>query len=122
VLPYAVPIVAFLAFWRWNGEISLSLAQASIHPDLSLHVGNLYFALMLCGALLPLHVLAGLPDFSVRIRRQPWACLVPLLAFAVFWWGFHADNPFNAAIPSYYVRNQFLLAVDGDLRWRLLAG
>ena len=114
IIPYAVPVLAFLAFWWWNGSISLSHEQSKLHPDLSLHAGNIFFALFIAGALLPLQAVAGLGDFADRARRRPWLFAIPPLVFAASWWGFQADNPYNTALPDYYVRNAFLIALDTE--------
>jgi len=114
VLPYCVPVAAFLAFWAWNGSISLSHEQAALHPDVSLHAGNLFFALFIAGVLLPFHTIAGLRDFASHVRRHPWLIAIPLVVFAAFWYGFRADNPYNTALPSYVVRNGLLLAIGTE--------
>lgn len=121
-LPYLVPVAGFLAFWRWNGSISLSPRQSALHPDLSLHAGNLFFAVFVAGALLPLHVVAGLREFGAALRRQPWLLAVPILIFTAFWYGFHVDNPYNTVSPGYYVRNGLLLAADADPAVRMAGG
>ncbi|GAA0706232.1 hypothetical protein [Dokdonella soli] len=120
--PYAAPIALFLAFWAWNGSISLSHGQAALHPELTLHLGNPFFALFLAGALLPLQTLAGLRRFAEWTRARPWLIVVPLVLFALYWWAFHADNPYNSALPDFYPRNAFLQALDRDAVWRALAG
>jgi alpha-1,2-glucosyltransferase len=122
VLPYCVPVAAFLVFWAWNGSISLSHEQAALHPDVSLHLGNLFFALFVAGVLLPLHAIAGLGDFATHVRRRPWLAAIPLAVFAAFWWGFRADNPYNTAFPNYYVRNGFLIALGTEPLVRAGAG
>ncbi len=122
VLPYCVPVAAFLAFWAWNGSISLSHQQSALHPDVSLHAGNLFFAVFIAGLLLPFHAIAGLGDFATRVRRRPWLAVVPLVVFAAFWWGFRADNPYNTAFPNYYVRNGFLIALGAEPLVRAAAG
>jgi len=121
-LPYCVPVVAFLGFWWWNGSISLSHEQAALHPDLSLHLGNLFFALFLAGAFLPLHAVAGFRDFLARSRARPWLLAIPALVFAAFWWSFHADNPYNSVFPNYYIRNGLLIAIDTQPLVRAIAG
>ncbi len=121
-LPYCVPVAAFLAFWAWNGSISLSPEQSALHPDFSLHAGNLFFALFIAGVLLPFHTIAGLADFATRVRRQPWLIAIPLVVFAAFWWGFRADNPYNTAFPDYYVRNGFLIAIGTGPPVRAIVG
>lgn len=112
--PYLLPLAGFLGFWVWNGSISLSAGQAAMHPDLQLHAGNVFLALFLAGVLLPLHVVTGLADFANAVRRRHWLMLLPIGLFAAVWFGFRADNPYNTALPDYYVRNAFLLAVAGD--------
>ena len=121
-LPYCVPVAAFLAFWWWNGSISLSREQSALHPDFSLHAGNLFFALFIAGALLPLQAIAGLRDFADHARRRPWLLAIPPLLFAAFWWGFHASNPYNTVFPNYYVRNALLIAIDAQPALRALVG
>ena len=122
VLPYCVPVAAFLAFWIWNGSISLSHEQSALHPDFSLHAGNLFFALFIAGVLLPFHVIAGLGELATRARERPWLIAIPIVVFAAFWWGFRADNPYNTALPSYNIRNGFLLAVGADPLVRAATG
>lgn len=107
-VPYLAPVALFIAFWAWNGSISLSRTQAALHPDLSLHAGNIGLALVLAALLLPLHVIAGLREFASRAREAPAWLLLPLLVAGAFWFGFHADNPYNTAFPHYYLHNGFV--------------
>jgi alpha-1,2-glucosyltransferase len=122
ILPYCVPVVGFLGFWWWNGSISLSREQSALHPDLSLHAGNIFFALFLAGALMPLQAIAGLRDFADRAQRHAWLLAIPLLVFAAFWFGFEVDNPYNSVFPNLYIRNGVLLAIDGQPMLRAAAG
>jgi alpha-1,2-glucosyltransferase len=122
VVPYCVPVAVFLAFWAWNGSISLSHEQAALHPDVSLHAGNLFFALFIAGVLLPFHTIAGLGDFVVHARQRPWLVAIPFVLFAAFWWGFRADNPYNTALPDYQIRNGFLIAVGSEPLVRAATG
>jgi alpha-1,2-glucosyltransferase len=119
--PYALPILAFCAFWISNGTISLSHEQAVLHP-LTLRLGNPYFALFLAGALLPLHSIVGLRDFAGEVRKRPWLLALPPLMFSLYWWGFHADNPYNLVAPEVYPRNGLLLHIEHDALWRVGAG
>jgi alpha-1,2-glucosyltransferase len=48
--------------------------------------------------------------------------VIPLVVFAAFWWGFRADNPYNTALPSYNVRNGFLLAIAAEPLVRAAVG
>ena len=119
--PYLVPIAGFCAFWAWNGSISLSREQAALHP-LTLRLGNPYFALLLAGALLPLQVVASLRRFGEAVRAHPWLSVLPVAGFVLYAWGFHADNPYNSALPDVLPRNALLMRLDADLAWRLCAG
>ena len=120
-LPYAAPVALFVVFWIWNGSISLSHGQAALHP-VTLRLGNPFFALFLAGVLLPLQVIAGLRRFHRTLRARPWLIVVPIAAFALYWFGFQADNPYNAALPDFLPRNAFLLTLDHDWHWRAVAG
>lgn len=117
--PYLMPVAGFLAFWLWNGSISLSSGQAALHPDLSVHTGNVYFALVLAGALMPFHVLAGLRGFALQLRTRPWLVAIPVLVFIGFWSGFRADNPYNTVFPHYYLHNAFAHAARMQCGWRV---
>jgi alpha-1,2-glucosyltransferase len=119
--PYAMPLACFLAFWYCNGSISLSQGEALLHPDLSLHMGNLYFFVLVTGMLMPLHVLAGLRDFTMKLRQQPWIAFLPLLVFVGFWFGFRADHPYNTGYPWYYLHNRLPVAIDHQPLVRLFA-
>lgn len=106
--PYILGAVLFLAYWLWNGSISLSKEQTTMHPDFSFHVGNLYFTLFLCALLFPLHVLDGLKSFSRTVHARPWLLSVPVAALGVFWLGFRIDHPFNQADEPWTVHNHLL--------------
>ncbi|TCO41979.1 hypothetical protein [Dokdonella fugitiva] len=122
--PYAVPVAVFVAFWAWNGSISLSRTQAALHPDATLHAGNPLFALLVAGLVLPLQVLQGLVACiaALRRRRRNWLlAAVPVFVACGFWFGFHADHPYNSAYPSYYVHNHLPLLIEQRQLARALA-
>lgn len=119
--PYAIPLCTFLAFWAWNGSISLSHGQAALHP-LTFRFGNPFFTLLLAGVLLPLQALAGLRACAAYMRTRPWLLALPVAGFALYWFGFRADNPYNGALPDFIPRNAFLLKLDSDATWRTSAG
>ncbi len=120
-LPYGVPVLAFVIFLVANGSVSMSHGQAALHPA-SLHLGNPLFALFLAGLLLPLQVIDGLPAAWAWLRARPWRLLWPAGLLAVYWFGFHADNPYNTALPDFLPRNAFLLALEHDLLLRAATG
>ena len=115
--PYALPVLAFCAFWMWNGTISLSHEQAQLHP-LTFRSGNPCFALVLCAVLLPLQTLLASGDFVAALRARAWLALLPLGVALVFWYTFHADNPYNTFGPEIYPRNALLLMIDHATAWR----
>lgn len=122
--PYAVPVGVFAAFWAWNGSISLSRTQAALHPDATLHAGNPLFTLLVAGLLLPLQVLQGMPACLAAVGRRRWNWLlaaIPVLVACGFWFGFHADHPYNGAYPSYYVHNHLPLLIEQGRLARSLA-
>ena len=118
---YLLPVACFAAFWIWNGSISLSREQSALHPDFSLHAGNLYCATLVAGLLLPLHALAGFGAFAMRVRRSPWLALVPCALAGAFWFGFRADNPYNTVFPSYYLHNRLVAVLEPHDTPRALA-
>ncbi|MFT3792684.1 MAG: hypothetical protein QM741_16815 [Rudaea sp.] len=103
--PYLVDIGIFLAYWVWNGSISMSKEQVAMHPDFALHAGNVYFALFLCGILFPLHVAVGLKPAVVAMVERKWLALLVIAAFALYWWSFHNDHPFNQATIPLWLHN-----------------
>jgi len=112
ILPYALPVAGFLVFWCWNGSISLSHSQAALHPDLSLHAGNVLFALVVAGVLLPLQTAQGFARAAHAIARRPLlGALVVALLFG-FWFLFRADNPYNGAFPQFYLHNRLPLLIE----------
>ncbi len=113
--PYATGVIAFLAFWSVNGSISLSTAQASAHPDLSAHAGNIVFTLAIAGALLPLQVAGGLVRAVALLRCRPWLVLIPVVLAASFALGFSVDHPYNLIDPRWSYRNQLLQAAQAHV-------
>jgi len=118
--PYFAGAALFVAYWLWNGSISLSREQTAMHPDWSLHPGNIWFALFLCSLLLPLHVFIGCREFASRMVAKPWLALVPLAAFATIWLTFRVDHPFNQLLEPLTLHNAVLLQCR-DNAWCLVA-
>lgn len=108
VWPYLVGVILFAAYWLWNGSISFSKEQTAMHPDWSLHPGNIYFALFLCGLLLPLHVAGGCRTFLAGLASKPWLALLPVTAFAIIWLTFRVDHPFNQLVEPLTLHNLVL--------------
>lgn len=120
--PYALGAALFLAYWAYNGHISLSAAQATMHPDWSMHVGNVYFALFVCVLLFPLHITAGLRGFASRVARAPWLAALPHVAFALFLGLFRVDHPYNSPVQPLWLHNYVLQACESHAAWKVLFG
>jgi len=103
VIPFTAPVALFLAYWWWNGSISLWHTDA--HPDLKIHGGNVFVAILATGLLLPLQVLKGVGQFLRAAYVRPWLLIAPLVVFAAFWFGFHSNHPFNGQFFSEYLRH-----------------
>jgi len=120
--PYAVGVGLFLAYWLWNGSISLSKEQTVMHPDFSIHVGNVYFLLFMCALLFPLHLLAGMKSFVAQVRTRPWLIAIPLAAFALYWALFRVDHPFNQVAEPWMVHNHIILLAQSTWWWKAAFG
>lgn len=120
--PYLLPVLAFVAYWAWNGSISYSPQQAQMHPDASLHAGNLYFMLFCCALLLPLQVVDGLRRFANAARSQPWRWLWPLLLLLGFWLTFTVDHPYNLIENAVSWRNRVLQLTQYSVGFKVLFG
>jgi predicted membrane-bound mannosyltransferase len=77
-LPYVLPVLAFVAYWRWNGTIVFSSRLSGGHPDLKLHGGNVWLTLFLFLVLFPRDAWKGLQSFGLAVRARPWLLLVTL--------------------------------------------
>jgi alpha-1,2-glucosyltransferase len=126
VMPYLAPVILFGAFWAWNGSISLSHEQALLHPALRFRLGNVLLALPIAGALfLPIgcaRIRALFAEEPTRRSSIRFARLAAApIAALVFYFGFSADNPYNGALPDFYVHNAIVQAVSTNVLWRLTA-
>jgi alpha-1,2-glucosyltransferase len=110
--PYAVPVLAFVAYWWWNGTITYADAQSTMHPPGWLQTGNPYFVLFLVALLMPLQTLAGLREFFRRARAFHSWWLLPLAVFGLFALTFEVDHPYNRLALGVNVRNRWLMAVE----------
>ena len=120
--PYAVGIGLFLAYWLWNGSISLSKEQTVMHPDFSIHIGNVYFLLAMGALLFPLHVFVRMKSFAAQVRARPWLMAIPLAAFALYWALFRVDHPFNQVAEPWMVHNHIILLAQSAWWWKAAFG
>ncbi|HEY9541073.1 MAG TPA: hypothetical protein VIR05_05505, partial [Luteimonas sp.] len=114
--PYALPVAMFLAYWAWNGTISLSKTVAGGHPDLELHAGNVWFSLFLFFVFFPREAWVGSKRFVGALRRNAWLFLLPLAIIALAKLKGSYDN---TQFADYFIRNAIIVAVrDGGWeRW-----
>jgi alpha-1,2-glucosyltransferase len=109
-VPYLAPVAVFVAFWIWNGSISLSHEESKLHPAFVFHADNVLLALAIAGLLFA-------PFAADSLRWQPllprerraraiaFSAAIALVVLAAFWFGFRADHPYNAARPGYFIHN-----------------
>ena len=102
VLLSAAAIVGWLAFNRGQAAVG----DVKAHPLGTPHLGNVFFMLFLAGILfLPLWW-GYRKETWARLRRPAtWAALA--VTFALFWFGFTADHPYNTEYG--FLRNQVLM-------------
>jgi alpha-1,2-glucosyltransferase len=113
LLPYALNAVAFAGYWLWNGSISMSRVATDMHPDLTLHAGNLFFMLFLAGVFLAPLMAIWLPRYLRSTRNNAWLTLVPLLFGVLYASAFVVDHVANLFGMDYYLRNFILVFVSG---------
>jgi hypothetical protein len=107
-LPYLLPLLAFLAYWRWNGTIAFSATVAGAHPDLRFHAGNVWLALFLFLVLFPREAWQGIQSFGAGVRARPWLLLAPVVLCG--WIRLHGSGD-NQAFQDYFIRNAFIAYV-----------
>lgn len=117
--PYLVTVLIFIGYWAWNGSISYSAVEQSVHPDVSFHLGNPYFFLFLVGIFHPLQYADGLRRAAAAVRVQPWRLLFPVAVFAAYVAGFAVTNPFDLVATDHFLHNAVLAAVNrgGPVWW-----
>lgn len=107
-LPYVLPALAFVAYWRWNGTIVFSAKISGGHPDLTLHGGNVWLALFLFLVLFPREAWKGLQSFGEAVRARPWLLVVPVVLCV---WVRMRGSGDNHAYYDYFIRNAFIAFV-----------
>ncbi len=119
VAPYLLPVVGFLAFWAWNGSISLSHEQSLLHPAFGVHAGNVLLALAVGGFLFSPLLIGRMREWLGAVHARPWLMAMTPLVLVGFWFGFRADNPYNSAMSDFYIHNAIAqaLTTNGWLRF-----
>lgn len=115
---YWFGMAAFATFLLVNQGIALS--DRSMQPLFKFSLGNLYFDLLLFAFLfLPLNI-ANLRPILLSLRKKKWLLPALLLLFAIYFFTFRSDHPFNLAEPDYYPRNQLLILTRDSNLWRVV--
>jgi alpha-1,2-glucosyltransferase len=118
--PYALPVLAFAAYWIAHGSISLSQSQVRAHPDLALHSGNLFFMLFVAGAFFVPLLPAWIARYAGAVRARPAWLLLPVALGVLYALTFKVDHLYNQILPELIVRNGILVATTRD-RWAFAA-
>ena len=121
-LPYCVPVAAFLAFWGGTDRFRCRASSPRC-----IRISACTPAISSSRSSSPARCCRCRPsrDFAISpiTRDAGRGCSrFRSLLFAAFWWGFHADNPYNTVFPNYYVRNALLIAIDAQPALRALVG
>lgn len=107
-MPYLLPGLVFVAYWKWNGSIVFSTGLSRAHPDMKLHGGNVWFTVFLFALLFPLDAWKGLKSFMALARDRPWILLIPVVIAACV--RLHGSGD-NRAFLDYFLRNAFIAGV-----------
>ena len=121
LMPYGIAGLAFVAYWLWNGSVSLSPLQAGMHPDFSLHAGNLFYFCFLAGVLFVLPVAEAWGRKWSDLRARPVLILVPIVLALAYWLAFKVDHPYNLGQPV-ALRNWLLYFTLQSWVWRAAFG
>ena len=119
VLRYAPVLLSGVAIVGWlvanRGQVAVGDVKA--HPLGTPHLGNVFFMLFVSGVLfLPLWWGYRKETWGRLRRPAMWAALAT--TFALFWFGFAADHPYNTE--TNFLRNQILLWAAAAPTHRLL--
>jgi alpha-1,2-glucosyltransferase len=112
LIPHALNAVAFAGYWVWNGSISMSRVATEMHPDLTLHAGNLFFMLFLAGVFLSPLMVLWLPNYLRAVPSRPWLLAIPVAFGALYAVAFVVDHVANLFGMDYYLRNFILVYVS----------
>ena len=117
LLPYLLAGCAFVVYWIINGSVSLSHAQAAaIHPDFTVHSGNLFYLMFLGALLWPLACVAAWRIFFADARARPWVLLAPLALAILYVSTFKVDHPYNLLQPP-DLRDALLIRTRESMPW-----
>jgi len=116
LVPYAFVVSAFVVYWIANGSVSISQSSAKVHPDFSLHSGNLFYLMFVGSLLFVFPCLESWRRFVVDLRSRPWLVALPLGLAVLYVGTFEVDHPFNLLQPP-DLRDALLIRVRESASW-----
>lgn len=103
---FGIGFILFAVFMQINGGIAIG--DKGSHPFPSLHLGNVYFLLFLCGILfLPMH-LGNLRNIFRELRSNRFAPAILVAFFVVGMLTFVSTHGYNQGLDSVFLRNKIL--------------
>ncbi len=115
---FAVTAVAVAGFVVLNGG-QAAIGDTRGHPLGPVHIGNIvYLAFIAFFMFLPLWCHYWRPTLA-RLRH-PATWLILVAVFAVFWFGFTNDHPYNREQGDFFLRNGILIAATSAPLMKLL--
>ena len=118
-IAFPVLFLMFAAFVVWNGGVAIG--DKSAHP-FALHLGNIYFMLVVAALVFLPQAIAALPWFVAQLRRRPWLVLCIAAAYGLFLATYAVDHKYNyptieSGLPAddremiahYFLRNRLLI-------------
>lgn len=108
-------IVVFILFIIINKGIAVG--DRSMHPGTTFHLGNIYFFLILTGLLIcPFKITFIKPGY---FKTHHYLIIIVILI--IYWNGFKITHPYNFLGDGFFVRNEFLRIISGNVSMKGLS-
>lgn len=105
----AITCISFAIFVWSNGGVAIG--DQGAHPFPSVHVGNIFFLLMLFTTLLLPMVLWQIPAMLRAMRDRPWVVPMLVALFIIYMFTFSNSHGYNQGIDSVFLRNRILTLI-----------
>jgi len=116
LLPYALVGAAFVAYWIVHGSVSMSPTAALVHPDFSLHSGNLFYLMFVAALLFAWPFVKDWSRFCHAVRERWWLIVLPAGLAFLYLSTFTVDHPFNLLQPP-DLRDWLLMRTQASPIW-----
>ncbi len=116
LLPYGLAGGIFTVYWLAHGTVVWAQNEISVHPDFSLHSGNLFCLMFFAAFLYVFPCMESWRRFIADVRTRPWLIVLPLLLLALYLGTFRVDHPFNLLRPP-DLRNGLLMYTQASTLW-----